>query len=263
MYCPTEKYYTLHEIVWQCVEASIRAHTQHEMAEMEDGRTTELNTLGASGNLLAGWIFSAMIAKRGATACSPRGDLMKVGGPIISHEWDLGLLRWSFPSKGESEISPLLAKVKSDPPFSPWPGFPFIDINAGAISVSPDRERKILQSRRAEAGEDVSLQIEIARNFHGWALCFSKDEYPFEVEDILKAVEIEFPDATSSVVPNGRPRMVREKAGSAYHELFPSGHSIESWREVTQRVSERVGRPVSYKTIQRALAGSGTLSDKA
>ena len=93
--------------------------------------------------------------------------------------------------------------------------------------------------------------------FDGWALTFEAEDLPryWSELDAYLTEERWFgrddDDENRSGRP-GRPNKAK-KALSLFDEMFPSGRGEVAWKTVAVRISERMGEPISARTIQRAV----------
>lgn len=218
--------------------------------------------------LLSAWLISQAFLHYQPYICSPSGQVLGATEPLTAHEDRLNWYEWRWPALDHPELCrPLLNARTDEPANNILDRFRFIDIDSGLIAVA-NREKIINKLAHLEAS-DIEVQIATARNFQGWAICFSRSEFPSSIEKFADDIGFEKPsffsvseEFSKTTSKGGRPSL-QFIAFHAYTSAFPDGHANEPWKVVEHKVSERAGRRISARTIQRALANTYDKNDKS
>ena len=207
----------------------------------------------AERTLLTAWIISRSLHTFPTAICSPQGHALRVDPLFCFHEDQLDWYEWGWPIEDHDELSgPYHRMVKED--LHPFDRFRFIDVITGTICVQGRIDA--IKNAAKDADEYIDIQLDIAKRFDGWAVCFSEDEFPLTEQEFFEKIglldEIYVSGQQSTSLSIGRPRL-QEIAKEAYQAIYPAGHGGEPWKIVETRVAEVAGRPISYKTIKRAI----------
>ncbi|MDO5643074.1 MAG: hypothetical protein Q4G26_11925 [Paracoccus sp. (in: a-proteobacteria)] len=132
----------------------------------------------------------------------------------------------------------------------PWDRVPFI--NQDTWSVRPVGDAR---SRLNELGMTNWFPgwERLIQDLAGCVVCFRKDDMPDD-DELLGMLEDLGADITIKLASNARKPALRTAARAAFQRLYPDGRNGQTWKEVARAVGGEVGRPVSVKTLVRAVS---------
>lgn len=193
--------------------------------------------------------------------CSPDGRVMRAtwhffhGSDQFLHgaEWNL-----PFDNVRDHKLDLQLNRAMAIDPFYHLNCLYFFDPWTGTISMPMEKIETVLQ--RGEMNEeDLADMVNVAQQFHGWAVCFRDQGFPEDSDDIISLLGTDpktiWGEGTN--ISGGRPRKQGD-ALIAYESSFPNGHNGMTWKEVAQSIQNETGQVYHPRTIQRALSDKTT-----
>lgn len=108
--------------------------------------------------------------------------------------------------------------------------------------------------------EDFNSFRKVLRPFEGWAICvdaeFAKDGWAPALWTQMERQRASFGAGLPPMQRNGRPNVLIRAATEAYRSLYPQGHGDTSKKALRDQISERIGKDVSPRTLDRVIEAS-------